>query len=308
MGLELRAGELVLGLAPETGGAIAYFTFRGVELLRPVIDPRLLAQRGQAVAAYPLIPFANRIAWGRFSFRGQDFQLARNFGDNPHTIHGNAWMRPWTVVESGDARARMVLENVPARDAAAEWPFAYLAEQVFELGEDGVAITLSVRNTDSRPWPAGLGLHPYVARTPQARLRFEADTIWMPGADGLPAAREAVAGVYEFAGDEQLGAIEIDACYAGWGGSASVALPEDGLTLVLEAGPPLDHLQLYTPAGRDFMGLEPVTNMPDAINRMEDVADQGLVVLAPGEMLTAVVRMGVRAAGAVERERKNVLF
>jgi galactose mutarotase-like enzyme len=47
------------------------------------------------------------------------------------------------------------------------------------------------------------------------------------------------------------------------------------------------------------MGLEPVTNMPDAINRMEDVADQGLVVLAPGEMLTAVARMGVRAAGVV---------
>jgi aldose 1-epimerase len=208
-------------------------------------------------------------------------------------------MRPWTVVESGDARARMVLENVPARDAAAEWPFAYLAEQVFELAEDGVTITLSVRNTDARPWPAGLGLHPYVARTPEARLMFEADTVWVPGADGLPAARVAVAGVYEFAGDEQLGAMEIDACYAGWGGSASVALPEDGLTLVLEAGPPLDHLQLYTPAGRDFMGLEPVTNMPDAINRMEDVADQGLVVLAPGEMLTAVARMGVRAAGVV---------
>jgi galactose mutarotase-like enzyme len=42
------------------------------------------------------------------------------------------------------------------------------------------------------------------------------------------------------------------------------------------------------------MGLEPVSNMPDAINRIDTDADQGLHVLAPGETLRACVTIGVR--------------
>ena len=57
----------------------------------------------------------------------------------------------------------------------------------------------------------------------------------------------------------------------------------------------MDHLQVYTPAGRDFLGLEPVSNMPDAVNRMDIEADQGLVVLAPGEVLHATVVIAVHA-------------
>jgi galactose mutarotase-like enzyme len=62
---------------------------------------------------------------------------------------------------------------------------------------------------------------------------------------------------------------------------------------VIEAGLPFDHIQLYTPPLRDFFGLEPVSNMPDAVNRMDQVADGGLRVLATGEVLAGVIRMGI---------------
>jgi aldose 1-epimerase len=296
MSIDLHAGDLRLALDPGTGGAIASFTYRGTDLLRPVIDPRLAAQRGRPVAAYPLIPYANRIAWGRFAVDGQEFQLARNFGDHPHPIHGNAWMRPWSVAAAGKRHALLTLDNVPARDPTAEWPFAYHAEQHFALHDDSLAITLSVQNRDTRAWPAGLGLHPYVARTAEATLRFEADTVWTTGPDSLPRDREAVRGNWEFDETELLGAIEIDSCYAGWGGIAVVTMPEEGFAVVVAAGPPLDHLQVYTPAGRDYLGLEPVSNMPDAINLMETVSDHGLVVLPPGGTLKAVVTIGLRVA------------
>ncbi len=294
MPIELAAGDLRLTLEPETGGAIAAFTWRGADLLRPVADPRLAAQHGRAVAAYPLIPYANRIAWGRFSFGGEAFQLARNFGDHPHTIHGNAWMRRWTMAETASDRVRLTLDHDPARDPADEWPFAYHAALLFTLRPDRLRIDLSVQNRDARPWPAGLGLHPYVARTPEATLRFEADTLWTTDADSLPDARVPVQGAAEFAEPRLLDAREVDSCYAGWGGTATVAMPEQGVSLTLAAEPPMDHLQVYTPAGRDFLGLEPVTNMPDAINRIDADADQGLRVLAPGETLRATVTMGLR--------------
>ncbi len=295
--IELCAGDLRLSLDPETGGAIAAFTRHGTDLLRPVIDPRLAAQNGRAVAGYPLIPYANRIAWGRFAFGGNTYQLARNFGDHPHTIHGNAWMRSWSVAEATPDQARLVLDHTPPHDPPEQWPFAYHAELLFALQPDMLRITLSLENRDARPWPAGLGLHPYIARTQGTTLRFEADTLWTTDADSLPDRREAVQGEAEFAGGKLLGATEIDACYAGWGGTAEATMPETRTTLLLTSGPPMDHLQVYTPAGRDFLGLEPVSNMPDAVNRIDTEADQGLRVLAPGEALRAAVTMAVRSTG-----------
>jgi aldose 1-epimerase len=289
-----------LVLDPQTGGAIASLAFGEVELLRPVVDARLAAQCGRAVAAYPLIPYANRIAWGRFSFGGQSFQLDRNFGDHPHTIHGNAWMHPWTVLESAGRAARLGFDHAPPDGASArEFPFAYRAEQLFTVEESGLAIRLSVQNRDTRPWPAGLGLHPYIARTPRATLRFEADTIWTTEATGLPTEQRAVEGDTEFDRGRPVASAAIDNCFAGWSGTARIAWPEHDLALRIDAAPPLDHLQLYTPAGRDFFGLEPVSNMPDAINRLDDAAGQGLQVLAPGQSLAATIRLSIEPVACV---------
>jgi aldose 1-epimerase len=287
--LELRAGDLCGKLDPETGGAIAGFTWRGIDVLRPVRDPRLAEQRGSAVAAYPLIPYANRIANGRFTLDGEVFQLDRNFGGEPHSLHGNAWMRRWSVAEAGETNARLTLSHRPPGDPAGEWPFAYDAEQVFSLAEDRFSITLSVRNRDERWFPAGIGLHPYAARTPRSLLGFEADTVWNPGADSLPVSPIAVPIGQSFSPARAIGKDVLDCCYAGWGGVAIVTMPEHGIAVQIEAGPPLDHFQVYTPVGKDFCGLEPVSNMPDGINRMGSVADQGMVVLEAGQTLTATV-------------------
>ncbi len=293
--IELLAGQCRLVLDPATGGAVAAFDYGGVEVLRPVADARLAAQRGRAVAAYPLIPYANRIAWGRFSFGGESFVLDRNFGDHPHTIHGNAWMHPWVVAVSDASSAVLAFDYVPGDGGGpAEWPYAYCAEQHFALDGAGLTIRLSVENRDARPWPAGLGLHPYVVRTPHTQLRFEADTIWTNDGDSLPAERQPVQGEAEFDRGRDVSDAVIDNCFAGWGGVAEVTWPEQDFTLCLSAIVPLDHLQLYTPAGRDFLGLEPVSNMPDAINRMDLASDQGLRILAPGERLEATIRFSIR--------------
>lgn len=291
--ITLMAGDLRVVLEPETGGAIAAFTCGGVEILRGVADARLAAQHGRAVAYYPLLPFANRVRLGQFAFGGESYRLDRNFGDSPNTIHGNAWMHPWTVTEHDARSLRCRFVFVPEGALAGQWPFAYEAEQTFELSDDGLHVALSLRNTDTRAWPAGLGVHPYVARTPRTTLQFEADSIWTVGADEMPAERQAVGGAWSFDRPRPLDHAHIDNCYAGWGGTATVTMPEHTIAVVLRAEPPLDHLQLYTPTGRDFIGLEPVSNMPDAINRMDEVADQGLVVLQPGEALHAALSLRV---------------
>jgi aldose 1-epimerase len=293
--IELCSGRWRLVVDPATGGAIASLTWGGIDVLRPVADARLAAQGGRAVAGYPLIPYANRIAGGRFALGGEMFQLDSNFGADPNTIHGNAWMHPWHALDSG-ARIALGFDHTPDAASAREFPFAYHVEQHFAFDDAGLTIGLSVENRDTRPWPAGLGLHPYVARTPRTVLRFEADTVWMTDAAGLPQLQRAVEGDTEFDRGRALAGSLIDNCFAGWGGTALVTWPEHGLSLRLQAGPPLDHVQLYTPPGADFFGLEPVSNMPDAINRLDDTAGHGLQILAPGQALAATIRLSIEAA------------
>ena len=289
----MQAGDMRATLDAPTGGAIAALTWRGIAVLRPVRDPRLAAQHGRAVAAYPLIPYANRVAQARFSLDGATFQLARNFGDHPHSLHGNAWMRRWSVAAADAREVRLTLSHRPPHDPASEWPFAYDAEQVFSLMEDRLTVVMSMRNVDNRRFPAGLGLHPYVARSAQTILGFNADTIWLPGPDSLPVSPAAVPLEDAFDPARPIGDMVLDACFSGWDGHTEIVMPEHAMTLHIEAGTPMDHFQVYTPQGQDYCGLEPVSNMPDAINRMESVADQGMKMLAPGETLAATVTLRV---------------
>ena len=299
--LELVAGKLRVTLDPELGGAIASFTWGDLAVLQPVSDPRLGAQQGCALAGYPLVPFANRVAWGRFEFEGKQYQLRLNFGDHPHTIHGNGWMRSWRVEEETATSARLVLDYAPpehGEDGASEWPFAYRAEQVFTLDESALVVDLRVWNSDDRAWPAGIGLHPYVTRTPQTTLAFNADTVWTNDKDALPEEEIGVSGALEFVTPKPIGTGLVDNCFAGWDGTIAIHWPEYGIGLRISAKAPLDHLQVYTPVGEAFCGIEPVSNMPDAINRLDKTPDQGLVVLKPGEMLEGTVRFEILAGGS----------
>jgi aldose 1-epimerase len=289
----MQAGDLHVVIDEATGGAIKTFTAGDLEILRGVADFRLEAEHGRPVGAYPLIPYANRIAEGRFSFGGEDFQLGLNFAGHPHSLHGNAWMRAWTVLSATPERVHIALDHRPPHDPVSQWPFSYHTEMVFDLDPLGLTVAISLRNDDARPFPAGIGLHPYVARDRGTTLQFDADTVWINGSDALPVSREAVSGHWDFTSAREVTNTQIDECYAGWGGTASVVWPSAGRRLVLEAGLPFDHIQLYTPPLRDFFGLEPVSNMPDAINRMEQVADNGLRVLSPGEVLEGRIRFGV---------------
>ena len=114
--LTLRSGESSLVLAPEIGGAIVGWTFGTVPLLRRPSPDAIVSGNVRGLACFPLVPFSNRIAYGRFHWDGTDHLLDRNFGDHPHTIHGVGWQRAWEVAAVGPASATLTLRH----DAAGE--------------------------------------------------------------------------------------------------------------------------------------------------------------------------------------------
>lgn len=271
--MELRCGPLRAVLRPDLGGSLAGLWRLGVPVLRSTEGPALAGPR--SAANFPLLPYSNRIASRRFEWQGQTFELAPNFDSSPHSLHGVGWLRAWAVVSHADDQARLRLQHAPDAD----WPFAFEAEQQFSLGPDTLRLELSLRNTDRRSQPVGLGWHPYFPRRPGSRLRVAAATRWERGDDELPSQPTAIAGIAA-----PVSALQLDHCHAGW--QPPAVIEDEHFRIELQASDNLRHLVVFTPAGREFFCVEPVSHLNDAIHRPDPRA-HGLLALAPGDTASA---------------------
>ncbi len=287
--IEIGHAGSVLRLLPELGAAVASWQRGGIDILHPVSDPNLIAQHETPVAAYPLLPFSNRVGYGRLSFGGEHYQLAPNFGGEPHTIHGNGWEREWTVSERRDSLVTLTLDHT---GPAEQWPFHYAAAITYVLESDRLLVTLRYENTDTRAQPVGLGFHPFFPRDADVELGFTATGVWKAGPDALPEALLAVEGDWRFDPIRPVAAFDLDNCYSGWGHQAELLWPSRGLGLRIVGSQPFGHLVVFTPPGRGYLAVEPASNMTDAVNRMH-IADNGLVVLDPGAVLEAAVSLAL---------------
>lgn len=285
--IDLHSGDSALRLSPATGGSIVSWRWRGADIFRPTTDTEAAGGNPRELGGFPMIPFSGRISRGRFTVDGQDFQLDRNFGDSPHSIHGVAWQRPWTVAEQTEEHARLTWTHDPAGNGGRSWPFAFAAELDYALSGDTLRVAVTLQNTDSRAWPAGMGLHPYFPRDPDTMLGFAATGVWMADTDSIPVTHEPVPSEWRFDPVRTLGEPQLDNCFTGWGGEATLIWPSRGMRLTISAVAPLGHLVVFVPPGRDFFAVEPASHMPDAINHLDDPGN-GLRRLASGELLTAI--------------------
>ena len=290
----LESGSLRMALAPSIGGAVIGFWRGDVPLMRETPETALREGLVRQTSCYPLIPYSNRIAQGRFTFGGTEHELALNFGDHPHSIHGNGWQRPWHAAEHTGTHCRLTFNHDPIGDEAGGWPFAYRAEQTIRLDPAGASITLSLTNRDERPMPAGFGLHPLFPRRPGTALRFRAEGVYRNGPDSLPVGHVAVPEEWDFRELRPLGRPGLDNCFSGWDGEVEIRSDSHDPSLSIHAEPIFSHLVAYVPDGRDFFAIEPVSHANDAFNRPA-VASNGFRVLQPGETMAGAVRFRVGA-------------
>ena len=132
----LVAGQARVGVDAASGGAIASFTFGGIDMLRPT--PAGHARDVRAHACYPLVPlFEPHRATRASPSPAATYALARNFGDHPHAIHGVGWQRPWTVAARETTRALSTLDAQARRTTTARaWPWPFRATQSMSLRAD----------------------------------------------------------------------------------------------------------------------------------------------------------------------------
>lgn len=264
-------------MAPERGGAVLSLDWQGQPVFRPTPNG---ATDILETACFPLVPYANRIADGRFAFEGRSVQLPTLERFAPHALHGDGWLLPWTVENQKEQRVEMTLDW-PGDEAG--WPWSWRARQTVELTDQGLAITLSMTNAGEAVMPAGLGLHPYFHRYSDSRLTLSAQGVWITDAREIPERLAPVAEIADWSNGLALAdAPFVDHAYAGWTGEA--VLDGGGRRVTMTADAPARWTQVYAPKGADFFCVEPVTHRPDAHNAPLS-EPTGLQRLAPGHSL-----------------------
>jgi aldose 1-epimerase len=151
---EISYGE-AHAVAVEVGGGLRTFSVGGRDVLLPyAADDMARAGRGQVLAPWP-----NRLADGRYSFRGQELQAPVNELETMTAIHGLVRFASWTCV--GHASDSVALEHVLHPQPG--YPFLVRLRVAYRLGEDGLTVETSAENAGTEPCPFGVAQHPYLA-------------------------------------------------------------------------------------------------------------------------------------------------
>jgi aldose 1-epimerase len=284
--LELAAGDYALTVAPGIGGSIRSFSWRGEALMRPAAGPSVLD-----AACFPLVPYPNRIANGRFDWDGQTVALSPNFPghDHPHPLHGFGWISAWQIVRADKCSA-----GLEHRYPGGEWPWAYVARQTLRLSEKGLQLGLSIRNLSDRAIPAGLGFHPYFPRTDATLLRALHRGEWQNDPDCLPVRLCEGRKARDWWQGRPVATRSVDTVYTGRAGDIAIVWPERQLSIAMQCDPLLSFTSILVPSGEAWFCAEPVSHMTNAANAKH--ADDRLSSLSPGQTMRATVMVAAATA------------
>jgi aldose 1-epimerase len=277
--LQSEATRVVLD--PRRGGTIRELKWRGRDVLRPT--PAGAGDDPFDTACFPMVPFVNRIAHGRFEFGGRTVQLGRNWSEDPHPLHGQGWRAPWAVVSESASGATLRFEG-----GGDDWPWRYRCEQHFDLQQDGVSIELSLENLSAEPMPAMLGLHPYLPDSTHARLQARLRRVWLTDKGALPLEEAQTPSGWSFEAGRAVKGVPLDHGFSGWDGVAALRWPDRTVTVT---APACRFLHVFVPAELDYFCIEPQTSAPGALGR----GGGGTTVVAPGERTAIHVQFRVGA-------------
>ena len=257
--ITLSAGDATAFLDPSNGGRISSLRVRGVELL--ITEGENEIRWG----IFPMVPFAGRIARGRFNFDGVDHVLPPRL--EGHAIHGTVIDHQWEETGADSI-------TTPLREP---WPYAGSVEHSIELSDVALRATLCLRAGERMP--ATIGWHPWFRRRLDrgraANLALVADAMY-ERQDKLP-----------------TGAIvppkapPWDDCFTGVRWPVNLRWPGFG---TLEVASDCTHVVVYDEE-RDALCVEPQTGPPDAPNI------GGAAVLEPGDELVATMQLRWRLEG-----------
>ncbi|WP_162937917.1 aldose 1-epimerase [Kiloniella sp. EL199] len=284
------------------GGCIASYAIKkdgtAYHILRPYQQESSVSFSPLSAASFPLIPYSNRIKHGKFTFDDQSYQLALNFADHPHSIHGTSWQKLWQIKEQSESQIILELNYISRGKTSGDWPFNFKAVQTFNLTGNDLTQQISVTNTGNDQMPLGLGMHPYFPKRKNTRLKANAPKVWTTDQTCLPQELVECPGHWDLNTNLLVENLECDNQFEPWDGKAQIHWPEDKITVDLSASSNLNRLIVYAPKNENFFCVEPTSHITNALNSSSkgmSLQDTGIHVLAPQKAIEGWMKFKVNA-------------
>lgn len=206
--------------------------------------------------SYPMVPWAGRLAAGRFQFRRDVVTMPITFG--AHAMHGVGMNHAWEVVASG---ASSLVARLDLKDAG--WPFAAWAEQRISLGPEAIHMEISVHSSE-REFPAQVGWHPWFL--PPEHLDVDFATMFVRDEEGLTTTSTCNPPPPTW-----------DDCFTDTRANPRIVV--NGVTVELSSS-----CKYWVVYNKDPRGvcIEPQSGIPNAFNSFDE---SGLDIVGPGRVL-----------------------
>jgi len=233
-----------------------------------------------------LFPFPNRIAQGKYNFENTEYQLECNENGRNNAIHGCIDHANFELdtYECTKEYAEVSL-TYSHTSKVAGFPFSFDCAINYRFSEATVAISLSVKNTDTVNFPYGFGWHPYflMDNFDETMLSFDGDKQVDCDTEMIPtgSSKHGLDSEFKLKGHQfDTGFIQE---------TSASALETDRYKVSFTTSDNLEaFLQVYTPPHGKSIAIEPMTCIADAFNNKT-----GVRVLTSNETVIWDINMNV---------------
>ena len=278
----------------ESGATLRVYEVGARAVVEPFEGPdtMVIGCQGEILAPWP-----NRVVDGRYSFQGEEQQLAITEPDRGHALHGLAVWLDFAIVSQSDDR---VLLQATVQGQAG-YPHRIALSIEYLLDGDGLTCSFLAENTGPSRAPFGTGPHPYLVAGPEPvdewTLTLPATRILEVDERLSPLQQADVPADLDFRSGRVLGGTQLDHAFTGIerdeSGLAEVRLESpSGGWVSLRWGSEYPWAQVFTSDlpeerfRRRGVAVEPMTCPPDAFNSGVD-----LFVLEPGQEIRGAWRL-----------------
>ncbi|MEZ5101690.1 MAG: aldose 1-epimerase [Thermoleophilia bacterium] len=295
------SGELEATFLPGVGMLGASLRHRGEELLGLTDNVAAYAGRGSTMGIPLLHPWANRLGGMAYEAAGVQVliphdqpRLRRDANGLP--IHGLVWASDrWrateTAADADAATLRSTLDLGAMPELLAAFPFPHRLTVEARLDDQALTVAATLRATGDVPVPVSFGWHPYLVLPglPREAWGLELPAMERLALDplGLPTGAAEPFGPHA----APLADSTWDDGFAGLPDGSALALVGGGRRIELRLLGGYSCAQVYAPADRAVVALEPMTAPTNAL-----ATGERLRLVEPGASLAATFALAVAAS------------
>jgi aldose 1-epimerase len=288
--------DLTAEILPDAGLITSALILKGCNFLwRPDMPLSDIVDRKLLFGIPFLAPWANRLNANSYWVNGARYEINRGLRnirpdhyDQP--IHGLLLFEKWRVEElnATDRSAELVSSFAFSRypQFMAQFPFAHRLEMRHKLAEGRLHVTVKIVNECNEALPVSLGYHPYYAlpygQRDDWQLTLSAQDHYELSAKHIPTGKHSP--VTETHLDVK--SVDLDDVYGrlrrGEDGFARFSVESEKAQLTAGFGPKYEIAVVYAPKTGNYVCLEPMAALTDALNLFHEGLAPALQSVEPG--------------------------